>query len=153
MSASLTRDGRSRHSRAQREISVSGKTPIKEYRHPRISLVTVADALTGQLHDFFIRNCLLFARNHTDDAPDTLCVLKVRFARLNMHFFFHILPRRIILPHHTWPIQSWSMVDMYTFGQKFSDFFRTCQIFKLIFWDCYKNWAFRNMNCKQFIIF
>ena len=42
----------------------------------------------------------------------------------------------------------------YTHGQKFSDFcFCTCQIFKLIFWDCYKM-AFCNMNCtKQFITF
>ena len=45
--------------------------------------------------------------------------------------------------------------SMHTLGQKFSDLFsHTSQIFKLIFWDCYKNVALCNLNCnKQFINF
>ena len=43
---------------------------------------------------------------------------------------------------------------MYTLGQKFSEFFCTCQIFKLIFWDCCKNLVFCNTSyIKQFIFF
>ena len=39
-------------------------------------------------------------------------------------------------------------------GKSSRTFFRTCQIFKFIFWDCYKYVAFCNMNCiKQFISF
>ena len=39
-------------------------------------------------------------------------------------------------------------------GKSSRTFFCTGQIFKLLFWDCYKNLAFCNMNCiKQFIIF
>ena len=39
-------------------------------------------------------------------------------------------------------------------GKSSRTFFHTSQIFKLIFWDCYKNVAFCNMNCnKQFINF
>ena len=37
-------------------------------------------------------------------------------------------------------------------GKSSRTFFLTSQIFKLIFWDCYKNVTFCNMNClKQFI--
>ena len=39
-------------------------------------------------------------------------------------------------------------------GKSSRTIFWTCQIFKLIFGDCYRNWAFCNTNCiKQFINF